>query len=64
MTTRSHNEPVPAHCSGRTLVDWTEDNPERYGPPHRDGKIGLRQMTPTIGLYRNFRVWALTDERR
>ena len=51
-------------CNGRTFVDWTDDNPERYGPPHRDGKIGLRQMTPTIGLYRNFRVWALTDERR
>jgi hypothetical protein len=51
-------------CNGRTFVDWSDDNPERYGPPHRDGKIGLRQMTPTIGLYRNFRVWALTDERR
>ena len=46
-------------ADGRTCVDWTDDNPDRYGPPHEDGKIGLRQMTPTIGLYRNFRVWRL-----
>jgi hypothetical protein len=47
-------------CNGRTCVDWTDDDPDRYGLPHQDGKIGLRQMTPTIGLYRNFRVWELT----
>lgn len=46
-------------CDGVTYVDWTDNEPERYGPPHRDGKIGLRQMTPTIARYRNFRVWKL-----
>lgn len=50
--------------SGPTVHDLIVDYPELPGPPHRDGKIGLRQMAPTIGLYRNFRVWALTDERR
>lgn len=48
-------------ANGRTYVDWIDDDPERYGPPHEDGKIGLRQMTPTIGRYRNFRVWALNE---
>jgi len=46
-------------ANGVTCVDWTDDDPARYGPPHKDGKIGLRQMTPTIGLYRGFRVWEL-----
>jgi hypothetical protein len=50
---------IQLSANGRTFLDWTDDNPERYGPPHGDGKIGLRQMDSTIGLYRNFRVWSL-----
>jgi len=50
---------IQLSANGRTFLDWTDDNPERYGPPHTDGKIGLRQMDSTIGLYRNFRVWTL-----
>lgn len=50
---------IQLSANGRISVDWTDDAPGRYGPPHRDGKIGLRQMTPTIGAYRNFRVWQL-----
>lgn len=49
-------------ANGRTCVDWLDDNERRYGPPHKGGKIGLRQMAPTIGLYRNFRVWDLTEK--
>lgn len=52
---------IQLSANGRISVDWTDDNPERYGPPHGGGKIGLRQMSPTIGSYRNFRVWALRD---
>jgi hypothetical protein len=50
---------IQLSCNGRTFVDWIDDDPERYGPRLREGKIGLRQMTPTIGCYRNFRVWEL-----
>ena len=52
---------IQLYNNGKLYVDWTDDDPERYGPPHKDGKIGLRQMKPTIGLYRNFRVWQLSD---
>lgn len=50
-------------ANGVTCVDWIDDNPERYGPAHKDGKIGLRQMTETVGLYRNFRVWELNTAK-
>jgi hypothetical protein len=50
---------IQLFANGKISVDWTDDDPERYGPPHGGGKIGLRQMTPTIGAYRNFRVWKL-----
>lgn len=49
-------------CNGVTYVDWTDNEPDRYGPAYGDGKIGLRQMTPTIGRYRNFRVWELLPQ--
>lgn len=52
---------IQLSANGRVSVDWTDDDPERYGPPHDGGKIGLRQMMPTIGAYRNFRVWALNN---
>lgn len=50
---------IQLFANGRIKVDWTDDNPERYGPPHTDGKIGFRQMSPTVAGYRNFRVWEL-----
>lgn len=43
-------------------LDWTDDDPQRYGAPHQDGKIGLRQMKTTVGRYRNFKVWELEPE--
>jgi hypothetical protein len=52
---------IQLFANGTICVDWTDDDPERYGPPHGGGKIGLRQMTPTIGAYRNFRVWTLSE---
>ena len=45
--------------NGRVIIDWTDDDPDRYGPPLGGGKIGLRQMKPTVAGYRNFRVWSL-----
>lgn len=53
---------IQLSADGQVSVDWTDDNAERYGPPHGGGKIGLRQMSPTVGAYRNFRVWALEGE--
>jgi hypothetical protein len=50
---------IQLFANGKICVDWMDDDPKRYGPPHAGGKIGLRQMTQTIGAYRNFRVWEL-----
>ncbi|MEI8206353.1 MAG: DUF1961 family protein [Kiritimatiellales bacterium] len=50
---------IQLFANGKISVDWTDDDPERYGPPLAGGKIGLRQMTQTIGAYRNFRVLEL-----
>lgn len=47
--------------NNKLFVDWTDDDPERYGVPLSGGKIGFRQMTPTVGLYRNFKVWSLQE---
>ena len=43
----------------RLVIDYRDDQPERYGPAYGHGRIGLRQMRNMIGQYRNFRVWAL-----
>jgi hypothetical protein len=53
---------IQLFANGKICVDWTDDNPERYGPPHGGGKIGFRQMTQTVGAYRNFRVWNIEKE--
>jgi hypothetical protein len=37
------------YVNGNICVDWTDDGPERCGPPHGGGKIGFRQMNPTVG---------------
>lgn len=50
---------IQLSADGEIKIDWTDDDPQRYGPPHKDGKIGFRQMAPTIGCYKNFHVWAL-----
>lgn len=55
---------IQLYNNGVLYVDWTDDDPERYGPPHGGGKIGLRQMKPTIGFYRNFRVYSLSRSKR
>jgi hypothetical protein len=41
---------------GRVIIDYTDDQPERYGKPYAGGKIGFRQMQWTRARYRNFRV--------
>jgi hypothetical protein len=53
---------IQLYNNGVLYVDWTDDDPKRYGKPHTDGKIGLRQMATTIGRYRNFKVWALNPK--
>ncbi len=45
--------------NGRVALDWTDNNPARFGKAYTSGKIGLRQMAGTIAQYRDFRVWAL-----
>jgi hypothetical protein len=50
---------IQLFANGKICVDWTDDDPDRYGPPHGSGKIGFRQMTQTVGAYRNFRVWTI-----
>jgi hypothetical protein len=52
---------IQLFANGKICVDWTDDDPDRYGPPHGGGKIGFRQMKPTVGAYRNFRVWAVEN---
>lgn len=44
---------------GCVIVDFLDNDPERYYEPHTDGKIGFRQMQWTEFQYRNFKVWAL-----
>jgi hypothetical protein len=40
---------------GRCVMDWHDDGVQ-YGPVLGEGKIGLRQMKPTTGEYRNLKV--------
>jgi hypothetical protein len=43
---------------GRVVIDFLDDG-KRYGPVLGAGKIGFRQMSPTVARYRRFRVQAL-----
>ena len=53
---------IQLQVDGKVSIDFTDTGGERYGPRYRGGKIGLRQMVPTVGLYRNFRVWELEED--
>jgi hypothetical protein len=44
---------------GRPVMDYTDNDAERYGKPYGDGWIGLRQMSWAVGGYRNFKVWEI-----
>lgn len=52
---------IQLFCNGRICVDWTDDDSERYGEPLSGGKIGLRQMTPSVAMYKNFQVWGIKE---
>ena len=54
---------IQLQVDGEVYIDYTDNNEARFGPRYRDGKIGFRQMYETEGLYRNFRVWKLQDEK-
>jgi hypothetical protein len=45
---------------GRVVIDWTDDG-TTYGPVHKGGKIGFRQMQWTDFRYCNLRVWEMRD---
>jgi hypothetical protein len=45
--------------NGKVSLDWTDNDPVRFGPAYTSGKIGFRQMAGTVGKYRDFKVWAL-----
>lgn len=44
---------------GRPVMDYTDNESERYGKAYDDGWIGLRQMSRAVGAYRNFKVWEI-----
>ena len=44
---------IQLFANGGICVDWTDDDPDRYGPPHGGGRVDLRQMKPTVGQHRN-----------
>ena len=47
---------IQMQCDGRVIIDYTDDQTDRYGAPYGGGKIGFRQMQWTQARYRNFRV--------
>ena len=49
---------VHMQVDGRVVIDFLDDG-NRYGPVLGAGKIGFRQMSPTVARYRRFRVQAL-----
>ena len=49
---------VHMQVDGRVVVDFLDDG-KRYGAVLGAGKIGFRQMSPTVARYRRFRVQAL-----
>ena len=48
---------VSFSIDGLPLFDWTDD--ESTGPRIREGRIGLRQMSPLVAAYRNLEVHSL-----
>ena len=50
---------VQLQVDGRVIIDFLDDG-RRYGAVLGAGKIGFRQMSPTVARYRRFRVQALT----
>jgi hypothetical protein len=49
--------------NGKVSLDWTDNDPRRFGRPYGIGKIGFRQMAGTVGEYRDFKVWALKSPK-
>ena len=49
--------------NGKVALDWTDNQPRRFGKPYGRGKIGFRQMAGTVGEYRDFHVWALKSAK-
>jgi len=49
---------VQMQVDGRVVIDFLDDG-NRYGAVLGAGKIGFRQMSPTVARYRRFRVQAL-----
>ena len=54
---------IQLQVDGKVSIDFTDPGGSRYGPAHRGGKIGLRQMQWTVARYRGFRVWELRSDR-
>jgi len=49
---------VQLQVDGRVIIDFLDDG-RRYKAVLGAGKIGFRQMGPTVARYRRFRVQAL-----
>jgi len=49
---------IQLQANGKVSIDWTDNDAARFGPPHGGGKIGFRQMSETVGEYRNLSVGA------
>ncbi len=49
---------IQMSVDGKVIIDWQDDDAERFGKPYGPGHLGFRQMQWTAARYRNLRVWA------
>jgi len=50
---------IQLQADGRVVIDTTDDDPRRFGPPLNGGRLGFRQMQWTRGSYDNLRIHRL-----
>ena len=53
---------ISMNIDGRDIIDWVDDG-EKYGPVLGGGKIGFRQMKWTHFRYKNFKVFAIDNQK-
>ena len=50
---------IQLQADGRVILDATDDDPARFGPPLNGGRLGLRQMQWTHAAYDDLTVYPL-----
>jgi len=53
---------IQLQVDGVVCIDYTDNEQEWFGKPLKDGKIGFRQMSASVGFYKNFNVWELVKD--